>query len=73
MVEPFVLKETDTIVVEVETSKAHVIVVRDTQNLYHVARDAVLRHPGCDAEAAIRALGFYLQGALYQQEKTPTS
>jgi len=49
-----------TIIVDVRHKGKDVIVFKETSGAYHVVVDKVVRHPHVDADAAMRALGFYL-------------
>lgn len=59
---------TKQIVVEIETA-TQVVSVQKEGEVYEVWSDGVLRHPGCDADGALRALGTYLHSALYKLDK----
>lgn len=55
-------------IVEVGNEDLTVAVIKNENGTYDVLANDVVRHPGCDPEAAMRALGNYLHSALYQVE-----
>jgi hypothetical protein len=64
-----VIEPSDALVVEAEEGGESVRVYRDAQGVYHVFRNGEVKHTPCSAEDAMRALGFYLHGALYKASK----
>lgn len=56
------------VIVEVGTDDTLVAVVKNEQGSYDVFANGVKRHPDCEPEAAMRALGNYLHNALCQLE-----
>lgn len=71
--EAFTVHDSHQVVVDVEVDATRVLVVRDANGQYHVARDGKLRHPGCNADSAMAALGVYLHSALYKLSKLENS
>lgn len=63
----------DNLIVEVDIPDNHIQVVRIDTNKYNVIRNNEVRHPDCDPETAMRALGFYLQGIGHKLEKLTRS
>lgn len=61
-------EETDVRVTQTDCGdpKKDVEVVRDVAGKYHVISGGIVRHPHSSAEDVMRALGWYLQGSLYQ-------
>lgn len=57
------------LIVEVDEGGTVVQVFKDKNGVYQVHCDGVVRHPDCSAEDAMRALGAYLQSALYKVAK----
>lgn len=57
------------LIVDVDADKQHIQVVRTESGHYDVINNGTVRHPSCDAESAMRALGFYLNGISYKLEK----
>lgn len=55
-------------IVDIQEGGTSIQVVKDAGE-YFVFNGDQLRHPHCDADAAIRALGHYLNGFVYQHEK----
>jgi hypothetical protein len=60
------IEATDTLIVETDAGDDPVQVYRDVKGAYHVVRSGIVRHPNGTADAALRAMGAYLQAALYK-------
>lgn len=67
------IEETDVAVIETDCGDPtkDVKVYRDAAGRYHVMNGGTVRHPDSSAEDVMRALGWYLQGALYTPTKEP--
>ncbi len=61
--------ENKDILVEVESGEESVLVVKNENGLFDVLRNGVVRHPNSQMEDVVRALSFYLQGALDKSSK----
>lgn len=61
------IESTDVLVTETDGADP-VQVYRDCDGFYHVLRSGIARHPLCTPEDAMRALGVYLQSAMYKAE-----
>lgn len=61
------IESSDVLVMEADGADP-VQVYRDCDGFYHVLRSGIARHPLCTPEDAMRALGVYLQSALYKAE-----
>lgn len=61
-------KSQPEVVVDVGDDTHNVQVIRTADSTYDVVSNGVVRHPHCDAESAMRALGHYLHGALLKVE-----
>lgn len=64
-----IVESTDVLITEAETEATVKQVYRDEEGKYHVVSDGIVRHPAGTAEDAMRALGFYLHGTLYREQK----
>lgn len=60
---------TDNIIIDVDADNQRIQVVRNEDNTYNVINNDVVRHPNCDAESAMRALGFYINGLGHKLQK----
>lgn len=59
----------DNCIVDVEAPDNHIQVFRLENGKYNVVNNDTVRHPECDPESAMRALGFYLNGVGFRLEK----
>jgi hypothetical protein len=66
------IEPTDRLVCEAESDLQVVNVYQDNTGKYHVLSDGFARHSG-GPEDVMRALSFYLHGALYKAGKTAAS
>jgi hypothetical protein len=65
------VEDTDVAIFETDCGlpEQDVQVYRDKDGRYHVLRNGVARHPDSSAEDVMRALGVYIQSALYKSPK----
>lgn len=66
------IEATDRLVSEAESDLQTVEVYQDNSGKYHVLSDGFVRHSG-GPEDVMRALSFYLHGALYKASKAAAS
>lgn len=59
----------DKILAEVESGATTICVKENSSGLYDVIRNNKVKHPNCALEDVVRAMSFYLQGALDESNK----